>query len=132
MFSKKNKETARKVEVKNESPEMREVKINIRPLVRIEQHVLSVNGREGKPQYRISIADRDVLTLSGREYQELFMEMLRHKDNDELIHDIATVHAEEHARAELGMPDLADLKGIAEMFEKSGIGQAIEKALKNQ
>lgn len=99
MFSKKNKETARKVKVQDLTPDAQavEIKVQVKPLVRIEQHQLTVNGKPKAPQYRLMVADRDVITLSQREYDEVFMEMLRHKDAGELIHDISEVHAEEHA-----------------------------------
>lgn len=124
MFGKKNKETARKVIVKDESPKEQEVKINripentcgVAPLVSIERHQLNVNGRDQKPTFRIAIGGRDVLTLTPREYNELFMEMLRHKDADELIHDISEVHAEEHAKAEDGLEFMG---GLAEFLGKN-------------
>lgn len=122
MFSKKNKETARKIKVENLTPDAQEIKINVRPLVTIERHQLNVNGRDQKPTFRVSIADRDIITLSPREYQELFMEMLRHKEAGELIHDISEVHAEEHAHAEGQMHD------VEELF--NGLETAIKSALK--
>ena len=68
MFKKK----AKKLEVKSETPNEAkvEIKINVRPLVKIERHQLNVNGRDQKPEFRIEIGGRDVITVSGREYQE--------------------------------------------------------------
>lgn len=97
MFKKK----AKKLEVKSETPNERkvEIKVNVRPLVQIEMHESRINGKVQAPKFRVSIADRDVLTLSAREYNELFMEMLRHKDSDEIIHCISEAHMQEHAHA---------------------------------
>jgi len=64
MFKKK----AKKLEVKSETPNEAkvEIKINVRPLVKIERHQLNVNGRDQKPEFRIEIGGRDVITVSGR------------------------------------------------------------------
>lgn len=124
MFSKKNKETARKVKVENLTPDEQAIKINIqvKPLVRIERHQLTVNGKPQAPEFRISIGGRDVLMVNSREYHELFMEILRHKEAGELIHDISAVHAEEHAHADKEMHD------VAELF--NGLETAIKLAFK--
>lgn len=116
MFGKKKAAPVKKLEVKHEGMGEVEVKINVRPLVKIERHQLNVNGRDQKPTYRIAIADRDVITVSPREYDELFMEMLRHKDAGELIHDIAEAHMEEHAKEGEGLEFMG---GLAEFLGKN-------------
>lgn len=122
MFNKKNKETARKVKVENLTPDAQEIKINVRPLVTIEKHEHRINGKVQAPEFRISIGGRDVLMVNSREYRELTREILRHIDADSLIHEIATVHAEEHARAEMGGHDIEELL--------SGLETALKSALK--
>ena len=119
MFSKKNKDTARKAVVNHDNQPEREVKINIqvKPLVEIKEEVLLVNGKPSKKEYAIAIGGRDIVRVSAREYNELFMEMLRHKEAGELIHDISEVHAEEHCHAE------NEIEGLVEAIEKSGLGK---------
>lgn len=121
MFNKKNKETARKVKVQHDGQGEVEVKINVRPLVTIEKHEHRINGKVQAPEFRISIGGRDVLMVNSREYRELTREILRHIDADSLIHEIATIHAEEHARAEMGGHDIEELL--------NGLGSALEQAL---
>lgn len=101
-----NKKKAKKLEVKSETPNV--VKINLRtvdecaiaPLVQIEKHETKVNGKDQPTRFRIAIAGRDVLTLTPREYQALFMEMLLRKSPERIIHDIADAHNAEHARTQ--------------------------------
>lgn len=119
MFKKKTK----KLEVKSETPNAHKVEIKVLPLVRIEMHESRINGKVQRPEFRISVADRDIITLSPREYDELFKEMLRHKDAGELIHDIAEVHAEEHAKCDI----TGDKHIVEELIEK--LTKVAEKAL---
>lgn len=119
MFKKKN--PVRKLEVKSEDTAPRKIEIKIMPLVTIEQQQLTVNGKPKAPEYRISIENRDVITLSQRQYDEMFLEMLRHKDARELIHDISAVHAEEHVMQEQSGRD------IKSFF--STLDKAVEEAM---
>jgi len=88
------------------------IEIEVRQLVTIEKHESRVDGKVQEPQYRISIADRDVITVSQREYDEVFMEMLRLKNDCELIHDIAEAHMQKHGHIEIKGNPLAALDEI--------------------
>ena len=106
-------------EVKNEVPQMRKIEIEVKcqPLVKIEKHEHRVDGKMiQEPQYCVSIRGRDVLTISAREYDELFMEMLRRKNPSDLIHDISEAHMELHDGTKAEIPD--------------GLKEAIEQAFK--
>lgn len=97
MFKKKN--PVKKLEIKSEPQSENKININIMPLVTIEKHESRVNGKVQAPEFRISIGGRDVLMLNSREYNELFSEMLRRMDNDEIMHALFEKHAMEHAEA---------------------------------
>lgn len=120
MFRSKAKKN---VEVKSEDKNTHKinVQINIKPLVTIEKHESRINGKVQAPEFRISIGGRDVLMVNSREYNELFMEMLRRMDNDEIMHALYEVHAEAHNEEEkVG-------EAIEEMLNKSGLGAALKK-----
>lgn len=119
MFKKKN--PVKKLEVKHEDRGEQEIKINIKPLVTIEKHESRIDGKVQAPKFRISIADRDVITLGSREYNELVSEALRRMDNDELVHAIFEKHAMEHAEVS------GAEKALEVMFRKSGLGELLEK-----
>lgn len=98
MFKKKN--PVKKLEVNfDERPEQK-ININIKPLVTIEKHESRINGKVQAPEFRISIGGRDIVMLNSREYDELFSEMLRRMDNDEIMHALFEKHAMEHAEME--------------------------------
>lgn len=101
-----NKAKQKKVEVKSETPEAVEIKVNIKPLVQIHEVVTLVDGEKAERVFKIEIESRDVITVSPRQYDGIFMEMLRHKDAGELIHDISEVHAEKHVAAHRSAIDL--------------------------
>lgn len=112
------KKKVRKIEVEHDNSEAREVKINIKPLVNVKEVVTLVNGQKAERVFRVEVGNRDIMTLSPREYQELFKEMLRHKDAGELIHDISEIHAEEHVKAMLGGAVVEGLrKAVKEALE---------------
>lgn len=119
MFTKK----AKKLEVKSEMPHEHKINIEVevRPLVRIEKHESRINGKVQEPKYRVSIADREVITLSSREFHELFVEMLALKEDGELIHDIAETHMRKHQ-------SVVDFMGnIEEMVNQSGLGDFLKE-----
>lgn len=117
MFKKKN--PVKKINVKfDERPEQK-ININIKPLVTIEKHESRINGKVQAPEFRISIGGRDILMLNSREYDELFSEMLRRMDNDEIMHALFEKHAMEHAE----MNKMTDSIGR----EKVNFGEILSK-----
>lgn len=119
---KKNK--AKKLEVKHEEAQEHKINITIKPLVSIELHESRINGKVQKPEYKIMVGGRDCILLNSREYNELFREMLRRMDNDEIMHFLYEVHAEAHRESEKVE------EAIGEMLEKSGLGEALREFAK--